>query len=108
MSNDGHPLQHFLPLDMDTSYHEHFSYFSLITIKRLAARRRLKLIDVEELTMHGGSLRVHLAHLSSVRPTSTRVAALLAREHRLGLRDFATYASFAEQSAPHQAPAARV
>ena len=46
----------------DTIYHEHFSYFSLITIERLAARHRLKLIDVEELPTHGGSLRVYLAH----------------------------------------------
>ncbi len=46
----------------DTIYHEHFSYFSLITIERLAGRHGLKLIDVEELTTHGGSLRVYLAH----------------------------------------------
>jgi SAM-dependent methyltransferase len=81
----------------DTIYHEHFSYFSLITIKRLAARHGLKLVDVEELTTHGGSLRVYLAHVGSARPTSTRVATLLAREHRHGFADLATYTSFAEQ-----------
>ena len=46
----------------DTIYHEHFSYFSLIAIERLAGRHGLKLIDVEELATHGGSLRVYLAH----------------------------------------------
>ena len=46
----------------DTIYHEHFSYFSLITIERLAARHNLKLIDVEELSTHGGSICVYLAH----------------------------------------------
>ena len=51
----------------DTIYHEHFSYFSLITIERLAARHGLKLIDVEELPTHGGSLRVYLAHADSRR-----------------------------------------
>jgi SAM-dependent methyltransferase len=81
----------------DTIYHEHFSYFSLIAIERLAARHGLKLIDVEELVTHGGSLRVYLAQAGSVRPTATRVAALLAREQRRGLRDLATYASFADQ-----------
>jgi SAM-dependent methyltransferase len=81
----------------DTIYHEHFSYFSLITIERLARRHGLKLIDVEELPTHGGSLRVYCAHAESARPTSTRVAALLAREHRRGFADLATYASFAEQ-----------
>jgi SAM-dependent methyltransferase len=81
----------------DTIYHEHFSYFSLITIERLAAQNGLKLIDVEELPTHGGSLRVYLARRSSLRPTTPSVAALLDREQRYGLRDLATYASFAEQ-----------
>jgi SAM-dependent methyltransferase len=81
----------------DTIYHEHFSYFSLITIEQLAARHRLRLIDVEELSTHGGSLRVYLAHASSARPTTKSVRALLAREQSLGFRDLATYASFAEQ-----------
>jgi SAM-dependent methyltransferase len=51
----------------DTIYHEHFSYFSLIAIERLAGRHGLKLIDVEELTTHGGSLRVYLAHAGAAR-----------------------------------------
>ena len=81
----------------DTIYHEHFSYFSLIAIERLAGRHGLKLIDVEELTTHGGSLRAYLAHAGSARRPAASVAELLAREHRLGLRDLATYASFAAQ-----------
>jgi SAM-dependent methyltransferase len=81
----------------DTIYHEHFSYFSLLTIAHLAARHRLRLIDVEELSTHGGSLRVYLAHAGAARPTAVRVAGLLARERALGLDDLATYGSFAEQ-----------
>ena len=61
------------------------------------AQNGLKLIDVEELPTHGGSLRVYLAHASSMRPTARSVAALLAREQSYGLRNVATYASFAEQ-----------
>lgn len=81
----------------DTIYHEHFSYFSFITINRMAARHGLKLIDVEELPTHGGSLRVYLAHETSSHAPSEAVADLLAREERLGFRDLATYASFGEQ-----------
>jgi SAM-dependent methyltransferase len=81
----------------DTIYHEHFSYFSLIAIDRLAARHRLKLIDVEELSTHGGSLRVYLAHARSVRSITPNVAALLARERNNGFFELGTYASFAEQ-----------
>jgi len=81
----------------DTIYHEHFSYFSLITIEHLADRHGLKLIDVDELPTHGGSLRVYLARADSRRSASARVADLLARERRAGLCDLATYGSFAEQ-----------
>jgi len=81
----------------DTIYHEHFSYFSLITIEHLAARHGLKLIDVEELSTHGGSLRVSLAHRGSIRPIQDSVAALLLRERCAGLSDLAAYGAFAEQ-----------
>jgi SAM-dependent methyltransferase len=78
----------------DTIYHEHFSYFSLLTIEKMAYRHGLKVIDVEELPTHGGSLRVYLAHQASVRPTEESVAKLVAREKLHGLTDISTYASF--------------
>ncbi len=81
----------------DTVYHEHFSYFSLITIGILAARHGLKVIDVEELASHGGSLRVYLAHENSKHEVSEAVGALLAREKALGFDDITTYAAFQEQ-----------
>jgi C-methyltransferase C-terminal domain/Putative zinc binding domain/Methyltransferase domain len=81
----------------DTIYHEHFSYFSFVTIETMAARHGLKLIDVEELPTHGGSLRVYLAHRTAAHQPSGAVAALLARENKLGFRNVATYGSFAEQ-----------
>ncbi len=81
----------------DTIYHEHFSYFSYTTIEIMADRHGLKLIDVEEIPTHGGSLRVYLAHKASAHQPSDAVGALLAREERRGFRDIATYSSFAEQ-----------
>ena len=83
--------------EFDTIYHEHFSYFSLVTIEHMASKHRLKLIDIEELKTHGGSLRVYLAHIDSAQAPTNRVADLLAREQRLGLRNMATYSSFADQ-----------
>jgi SAM-dependent methyltransferase len=81
----------------DTIYHEHFSYFSLVTIEALAERHGLKIIDVEELPTHGGSLRVYLALKTSARTPTKAVADLLAREERLGYRKLETYASFGRQ-----------
>jgi hypothetical protein len=81
----------------DTIYHEHFSYFSFTTIEFMADRHGLKLIDVEELPTHGGSLRVYLAHKASDHQPSGAVGALLAREAARGFREIAAYSSFAVQ-----------
>jgi hypothetical protein len=79
----------------DTIYHEHFSYFSFHTILRMARQHGLKVVDVEELRTHGGSLRVHLAHAGAARPVAPSVAALRAREEAGGVRNLATYEAFA-------------
>lgn len=81
----------------DTIYHEHFSYFSFLTIDAMAAKHGLKIVDVEELSTHGGSLRVYLAHERSARPPTQAVKELLAREERLGFRKIETYSTFGEQ-----------
>lgn len=82
----------------DTIYHEHFSYYSFLTVTDVARRHGLKVVDVDELDTHGGSLRVYLAHEASARhPVSAAVSALLDREVQAGFGDIATYAGFAEQ-----------
>src|SRR5215468_2778513 len=53
-------------LQYDTIYHEHFSYFSLTTIRAVFRAHGLAVSDVEELASHGGSLRVYAAHASQV------------------------------------------
>ena len=79
----------------DTIYHEHFSYLSGLVVARIAAKHGLRLVDVEELPTHGGSLRVYLAHASSKHSTTLRVSALLAREEKLGFSSLAGYSAFA-------------
>jgi hypothetical protein len=81
----------------DTIYHEHFSYFSLLTVEQLARRHNLMLVDVDELSTHGGSLRVYLAHTRSRHQPTPRVGKLLSEEERFGLRDIRSYERFAEQ-----------
>ena len=54
----------------DTIYHEHFSYFSLVTIDRLAGKHGLKVFDVEHLSTHGGSLRVYLCRADAAHAIS--------------------------------------
>ena len=81
----------------DTIYNEHFSYFSLTTIDLLARRHELRVVDVEELRTHGGSLRVYMAHASAGRTPTSRVSAVLDEEKRRGLQDVGSYAAFAQQ-----------
>jgi SAM-dependent methyltransferase len=81
----------------DTIYHEHFSYFSFATIGHLAARHGLKLIDVEEISTHGGSLRVYLADRASEWRPTRAVAEMLSQEREAGFLNIDHYASFASQ-----------
>jgi C-methyltransferase C-terminal domain/Putative zinc binding domain/Methyltransferase domain len=81
----------------DTIYHEHYCYFSALTIDKMARRHGMKFVDVEELPTHGGSLRVYLAHEGSSHQVSGRVTDLIARERSLGLDTLDAYGAYAEQ-----------
>jgi hypothetical protein len=92
-----HLLQMIEANYFDTIYHEHYSYLSLLAVERLFARHGLAVIDVEELTTHGGSLRVFAAHAESASPASPRAKAFRAREIAAGLDSRAAYADVAER-----------
>src|SRR6266545_2227878 len=82
----------------DTIYHEHFSYFSFSTARRIFARHGITLFDVEELPTHGGSLRIYGRHATAEEPpVGERVERLLAREAAAGLETPAPYRAFGEQ-----------
>jgi SAM-dependent methyltransferase len=79
----------------DTIYHEHYSYFSLGTLQRILSAHGLTIFDVEELSTHGGSMRVYAAHADGHVAADGSVADLLAREDAAGLSTPEPYASFA-------------
>jgi hypothetical protein len=82
----------------DTIYHEHFSYFSLITIRRLFARHGLAVFDVEELPTHGGSLRIYACHREDTsKSAGERVDDLLSREEKTNFTKLDHYLSFGKQ-----------
>ncbi|HKB54473.1 MAG TPA: class I SAM-dependent methyltransferase, partial [Ramlibacter sp.] len=78
----------------DTVYHEHFSYLSLHTVSQVFRRAGLRVLDVEQLPTHGGSLRVYGCHADDPRSTADAVGDLLAQEGRAGLRDLGVYRAF--------------
>jgi SAM-dependent methyltransferase len=84
----------------DTIYHEHFSYFSFLTVGRVFAAHGLRLFDVEELPTHGGSLRIYGCHADDPeKPDSERAVELRARERAAGYEDLATYTAYGERVA---------
>jgi SAM-dependent methyltransferase len=90
-----HLLRLITEAQFDTIYHEHFSYLSLGAVVRIFTAAGLKVFDVEELSTHGGSLRVYAQRSDSgSHAVSSQVAALLEREQAAGLFDPALYAGF--------------
>lgn len=82
----------------DTIYHEHFSYFSVITVEKVFAKHGLTVFDVEELPTHGGSLRIYACHTEDAsKPIRQRVTDLRAREEAAGFTRLEHYLSFAEK-----------
>jgi predicted TPR repeat methyltransferase len=91
-----HLLQLLRGGQFDTIYHEHFSYFSVLTVRRVFAAHGLRLVDVEELPTHGGSLRVHVRHEDDGAAVSDAVERLIAEEERAGMTSLEVYRRFAE------------
>ena len=81
--------------EFDTIYHEHVFYFSLTAVDRLARRHGMVVADVEQLDIHGGSLRFFL-RLAEAATASARVQALLEEEQRWGVDDRSTYDAFGD------------
>jgi SAM-dependent methyltransferase len=84
--------------EFDTIYHEHFSYFSMLTTVRILEAHGLKVFDVEELASHGGSLRVYACRAASAtHQEEPNVRQVIADETRAGLDCVTGYESFAQQ-----------
>jgi hypothetical protein len=70
--------------EFDTIYHEHFFYYTVHSARSVLARHGLRLLDVEELPTHGGSIRLWVVHDEDPRPTSDSVETLLQAERAAG------------------------
>jgi hypothetical protein len=83
----------------DTIYHEHFSYLSFHTVRRIFAEHGLVLFDVEELTTHGGSLRIYTRHdEDKSKPVMPNVAELLEKEAAGGILTLDYYLDFQKKA----------
>ena len=81
----------------DTIYHEHYSYLSLLTASRALETAGLRVVDVDELSTHGGSLRVHARPAEAAGEPGERVKAVLDAEEAVGLHTVAGHEGFARE-----------
>lgn len=93
-----HLMRLMLGNQFDTIYHEHFSYLSLHTAIKVFAAYGLTIFDVEELSTHGGSLRIYACHSEdTLKPISQQVKELCSREELAGFTNLQHYFSFADK-----------
>lgn len=78
----------------DTIYHEHVFYFSLLALEPILARHGLRVVDVDELATHGGSLRLYIRPTTAADGASDAVRAVRAAEDAAGLADGSAYDGF--------------
>jgi SAM-dependent methyltransferase len=93
-----HVMKLMMENQFDTIYHEHFSYLSFTVVERIFAKHGLKLFDVQEMSTHGGSLRIFAAHEDDAsKPSSEAVQELRRREETAGFLTLAPYLAFNER-----------
>lgn len=79
----------------DTIYHEHFSYLSFYSVKRIFEAFDLEMFDVEEISTHGGSLRIFAKHKNDQsKVISPRVNELIEAEIKSGITNLNFYSGF--------------
>jgi len=94
-----HLLQLIKYNQFDTIYHEHFSYFSLITVQKIFSYHGLEIFDVDELPSHGGSLRIYITHKgNNILSKSNNVDLLIIKEKEYGLNQISTYKNFSKKT----------
>jgi SAM-dependent methyltransferase len=92
-----HLLKLIQETQFDTIYHEHFSYLSLLAVQKIFEHHGLIIFDVEELTTHGGSLRVFAQHPNGPRKTTDNVSKVLDDEREAGFDTLQGYDNFSEK-----------
>lgn len=92
----------FAELQYDQVFHEHIGYHSLDSIQKLFGKYEMEVFDVEEIWIHGGSIRVYLQYEGGPRPINNSVQELLDDERSIGLLDESSWHNFVEKVQLHK------
>jgi hypothetical protein len=82
----------------DTVYHEHYSYLSLSTVRKIFASAGLRVYKVDEIDTHGGSLRIYGCHEESTREVDSSVDKILNDEKLAGMQNIDIYLGFQQKA----------
>ncbi len=93
-----HALDFLKKNEFDTVYHEHISYLSLTALAPFFERHKMRLFDVQQTAVHGGSIRMYVSKDMS-KPISESLKDLLQQEEDAGVSDPATYEQFGKNIA---------
>ena len=83
-------------LTFDNIYHEHYNYWSLTSLVNFFNQFKAKIINVEKINTHGGSLRVYIKKDKNSKVEKS-VRDLLKEEEKFGLKRYETYLTFANK-----------
>lgn len=93
-----HVLKLVEDCQFDTIYHEHYSYLSFTTTKKIFESHALEMFDVQETSTHGGSLRIFAKHKKDTnKPISPNVPAMLEKERKAGVTTVEFYENFQDR-----------
>jgi 2-polyprenyl-3-methyl-5-hydroxy-6-metoxy-1,4-benzoquinol methylase len=82
----------------DTIYQEHYSYYSLVAVSRVFEAHGLTIFDVDQISTHGGSIRIYASHSGDEsHEITSAVHDLRRRELESGFEDLSTYREFGEK-----------
>jgi len=81
-------------LTFDNIYHEHVNYWTVTSINNFFNSLNLKVVDVEHINTHGGSIRVFVKKIGSV---SKNVQLFLEKEEEFGIKKYKTYKDFSKR-----------
>lgn len=92
-----HLLNMLKDSQFDTIYHEHYSYLSLLSVEKICSTHGLKVFDLEEISTHGGSLRLFISKKEAVKDISEAVKKVIKEEEDANLHNPAGYSGFADK-----------
>lgn len=92
-----HLLNLIREVQFDTIYHEHFTYLSLLAVKRIFEQHGLVVFDATEQPTHGGSLRVFACRSGAAHAVTDNVEFVLQKERDFGLDRGEGYRGFEDR-----------